>query len=300
MRGRIYMTQLADRVMVLGNGNFNYFIVGREEAVLIECGTSAGADIFARQWQAEKNRPRIKYILVMHSHFDHVCGLPRLKDLFPQAQTAASPAARKILARDKLKPVLIQADAYVTDAYVRNGLLPDAPGGLDIDRVQAELAVAEGDSLIVDEGLQLDIIEAPGHSPCSLAAYFPSAKAMFISDAAGYQIPDGLRSPVFFQDYDLYRETIRRLQQYPTEIVGVGHGEIPVGHDQVSQFYNRSMEAAAEAFDLIKDRLDRGQSEQSIVTELYDRYIKGAMSYYPPDLMMGSVSMLVKNVKNRM
>lgn len=293
------MTQLTDRVTVLGNGNFNYYIVGQKEAVLIECGTSAGVNVFARQWLAMGNRPRIKYILVMHSHFDHVCGLPLLKDLFPEAQVAASPTARKILELAKLKPVLIKADGYVADAYARNGLLPDVLGELDIDRIKVDFVLGEGESIIVDDRFKLDIIEAPGHSPCSLAAYFSAAKAMFISDAAGYQAPDGLMSPVFFQDYDLYRETIKRLQQYPTEILGVGHGGVPVGSERVNRFYTRSMEAAVEAFDLIKARLNSGQSEQSIVTELYNKYIKGAMSYYPRDLMEGSVYMMVKNVKAR-
>jgi hypothetical protein len=34
--------------------------------------------------------------------------------------------------------------------------------------------------------------------------------------------------------------------------------------------------------------------------EIYNTYIKGAMSYYPQDLMMGSVYQLVKNVKFRL
>lgn len=293
------MTQLADMVMVLGNGYFNYYVVGQKEAALIECGTSAGANIFARQWQAMEDKPKIKYILLLHSHFDHVCGLPLLKDLFPEAQVVSSPIARKILEKDKLKPVLLKADAYVSRAYAQNGLLSDVPGELDIDRLKVDFVLGEGEGITVDGQFKLDIIEAPGHSPCSIAAYFPAAKAMFISDAGGYQAPDGLMSPVFFQDYDLYLETIKRLQQYPTEILGVGHGETLVGHDQISRFYTRGLEAAVEAFDLIKARLNSGQSEQSIVTELYDKYITGAMSYYPRALMEGSVYMLVKNVKDR-
>lgn len=293
------MRKLSDNVIVLGNGNFNYYIVGQKEAVLIECGTSAGVSIFTRQWLEMESKPQIKHILVMHSHFDHVCGIPLLRDLFPEARVVASQAARKILSLDKLKPVLIKADDYVTDAYARNGLLPDVPGGLDIDRVKVDFTVGEGDSITLDNGLKLEIIEAPGHSPCSLTAYMPTDQAMFISDAGGYQAPDGVMSPVFFQDYDLYRETIKRLQQYPTRILGVGHGEVPVGNDKVNQFYTRSLKAAVDAFDLIKAKLNSGQSEESIVQELYNMYIKGAMSYYPQDLMMGSVYMMVKNVKSR-
>lgn len=293
------MTQLTDNIMVLGNGNFNYYIVGQKEAVLIECGTSAGVSIFARQWLALNHKPQIKNILVMHSHFDHVCGIPMLRDLFPQAQVVASRTAQKILLLDKLKPVLIKADEFVTNAYAREGLLPDIPGGLDIDRVKADVGVGEGDSIAVDDGLRLDIIETPGHSACSLAAYLPTDEAMFISDACGYQVAEGLISPGFFQDYDFYRDTIRRLQGYPTRVLGVGHGEVPVGADRVAQFYTRNLQSAVDACDLIKAKLNSGQSDETIVNDLYDKFIKGGMSYYPRDLMMGSVYMLVKNVKSR-
>lgn len=294
------MTRLTDNVMVLGNGNFNYFVVGQKKAVLIECGTSAGVSIFARQWSDLENKPDIKYILVMHSHFDHVCGIPMLKDLFPAAQVVASPVTQKMLSHEKLKPILQRADAFIIDAYTKKQLLTTMPGPLEIDQVKVEFTLGEGDTIIVDDDLKLEIIEAPGHSACSLAAYLPSDQAMFISDAGGYQAPSGIMSPVFFQDYDIYRDTIKRLSQYPTEVLGVGHGEVPVGADQVQQFYTRGLEAAEEAFDLIKGKLNGGQSDESITLELYNTYIRGAMSYYPQDLMMGSVYQLVKNVKSRL
>lgn len=294
------MLRLTENVMVLGNGNFNYFVVGQKEGVLIECGTSAGVSIFAQQWSELKNKPDIKYILVMHSHFDHACGLPMLKDLFPAAQVVASQATQKILSLDKLKPVLQRADAFVTEAYAKEQLLSAIPGPLEIEQVKVDFTLDEGDSITVDDSLKLEIIEAPGHSPCSLAAYLPGEQVMFISDAGGYQAPNGLMSPVFFQDYDLYLDTIKKLSQYPTVVLGVGHGEVPVGADQVQQFYTLGLEAAEEAFALIKKKLNGGQSDESITAELYDTYIKGAMSYYPRDLMMGSVYQLVKNVKSRL
>ena len=294
------MKRLTDNVMVLGNGNFNYFIVGQKEATLIECGTSAGVSIFARQWSDLENMPDIKYILVMHSHFDHVCGIPMLKDLFPAAQVVASQVTHKMLSHEKLKPILQRADALIIDAYTKKQLLPTIPGPLEIDRVKVDFTLGEGDTIIVDDGLKLEIIEAPGHSSCSLAAYLPNDQVMFISDAGGYQTPSGIMSPVFFQDYDIYRDTIKRLRQYPTEVLGVGHGEVPVGAEQVQQFYAGALDAAIQAFDLIKEKLNNGQSDESITMELYNTYIKVDIPYYPQDLMMGSVYQLVKNVKSRL
>ncbi|MDD2586958.1 MAG: MBL fold metallo-hydrolase [Syntrophomonadaceae bacterium] len=294
------MQKLTDNVLLLGNGNFNYYIVGKKESILIECGTSAGVSIFANEWSQLKEKPEIKYILVMHSHFDHVCGIPMLKKLFPEAQVIASQVAQKILLLDKVKVALGKADEFIINTYAKEGLLPTRPDKIDINNLKVDLAVKEGDSLKSGDGLKIDVFEAPGHSPCSIAAYLSSDKVMFISDAAGYMTPDGLMSPVFFQDYDLYLQTIKRLSQFPTEVLGVGHGNVPLGANQVKDFYSQGLQAAEEAFNSIKEKLIQGQSEESITAELFNTYIKGALSYYPEDMMLGSMYLLVKNVKSRL
>jgi glyoxylase-like metal-dependent hydrolase (beta-lactamase superfamily II) len=66
------MQRLSNDILLFGNTNFNYYLVGREEAVLIECGMSAGVSFFIEQWDKLPRKPQVKYILAMHSHFDHV------------------------------------------------------------------------------------------------------------------------------------------------------------------------------------------------------------------------------------
>lgn len=294
------MHKLTDNVLLLGNSNFNYYIVGKKDALLIECGTSAGVSIFADEWSQLKRKPDIKYILVMHSHFDHVCGIPMLRNLFPEAQVAASQAAQKILGRDKVKAALERADKFIIDAYADKGFLPTRPDIMDVSNLKIDLVVGEGDNIECGDGLNINIVDAPGHSPCSIAAYLQSEQVMFISDAAGYLTPEGLMSPVFFQDYDLYINTINRLMQFPTEVLGVGHGNVPCGVNQVQEFYRLGLKAAEDAFNTIKEKLGRGHSEELITRELFNTYIKGALTYYPEDMMLGSVNLLVKNVKSRL
>lgn len=294
------MQRLSENVRLLGNGYFNYYVVGQTEAVVIECGMSAGVAIFSRQWAKMGDKPRVKSILALHSHFDHVCGIPMLKALFPDTRVLASAAAQKVLTLDKVLTALSKADEVVSEAYFRAGLVAEKPGQLKISLMNVDQAVGEGDLIIVGDDLHLSILEAPGHSPCSIAAYLETEQVMFVSDAAGYRAPEGLMSPVFFQDYDLYMDTIRKLMTYPTEILAVGHGEVVVSQDKVQQFYQQSLAAAEGAFNNIKEKLASGEQEGNIAAELFQTYIKGGLAFYPRNMMLGSMYQLIKNVKARM
>ncbi len=294
------MKSLSANVLLLGNRNFNYYVVGKTEAVIIECGMSVGVEVFAQQWRQIEDQPQIKSILVLHSHFDHVCGIPMLKNLFPDTRVLASAAAQKVLSLDKVLTSLGKADEVVSAAYFSQGLISSRPAPLQIDLLTVDQVVGEGDSVDLGGNLKLNILATPGHSPCSIAAYLANEQIMFVSDAAGYRSPDGLMSPVFFQDYDLYMETIRRLMTYPTEILAVGHGEVVVGKGQVQQFYEQSLAAAQEAFNKIRERLAEGEQEENLAGELFQTYIKGGLAFYPRNMMLGSMYQLIKNVKARM
>lgn len=293
------MRQLTDNVKLIGNGYFNYYIVGQEEAVLVECGTRAGAALFAREWQQLADKPSIRYILALHAHFDHVCGVPVLKQLFPEATVVASKIGHKLLSKERIVRDLFRNDAIVTKNYLQAGLLDQEPDVSELGSLQVDLAVSEGDRIPLDNGMKLDIIEAPGHSICSIAAYLQEDQVMFVSDAAGTPIEPTTITPVFFQDYNRYVETLQRLQTYPTRLVGVAHGDIPVG-DQVTGFYKMALDAAGNAYAMIKSRIENGYSDEEIAEELFAKYIKAGLSYYPVPMMKGSMHLLINSTRTAM
>lgn len=293
------MKRLSEHVMLLGNGHFNYYIAGSENAALIECGTSAGAEIFARQWEALDEMVRIKYIIIMHAHFDHACGLPVLKNLFPEAEVVASNAGKKILAKERIVKALYANDTYVSEFYQRQGLLDTMPETPAVSELAVDRIAADGDVLDLGKGASLEILEAPGHSVCSIAAYLREDQAMFVSDAAGYADDSGEISPVFFHNYASYINTIRRLKEYPARLLGVAHGQV-VRDSAVKPFYDKSLLAAENAFNQIRAKLLAGIPEETLARELVNRYVTGALAWYPEEMMLGSMSLLIQNVKARM
>lgn len=293
------MRQITEHVKLFGNGYFNYYVVGQEEAALIECGTSAGAQIFAQQWAALEDKPDIKYIVVLHSHFDHVCGIPILKELFPDALVAGSSTAQKVLSKEKAMASAFNSDLFVSQSYLRAGFISEQPQSPECNTIAVDVVVGEGDHLLLGDNLKLDILEAPGHSPCSLAVYLETDQIMFASDAAGYKTGPGEISPVFFQDYDSYISTLNRFKGFPIKTLAMAHGDIIEG-DEVPQFLDEAIKAAEEGFAFIKSALEAGEDEEQVGKKVFERYFKGGMAYYPPDIMYSTMKLLVKNVKAKL
>ncbi|MGI6451866.1 MAG: MBL fold metallo-hydrolase [Syntrophomonadaceae bacterium] len=290
------MTKLTKNVMLMGNGHFNYYIIGSENAALVECGTTAGAYFFTREWFLLQEKPKIKYIVLLHSHFDHVCGIVALKELFPDAVVVASKETQQLLTKEKIVRTLFKSDQHVMQAYLSSGLIREEYSFPVPDKIIVDMTVGEGDRLEIDNGLNVRFLEAVGHSPCSIAAYLEEDQVMLTSDAAGGFLGDQEVAPVFYQDYKLYINTIKKFMAFPTNIVGPGHGKVPQGREAIG-FYWQALESAEKCYNWIKADLTNGKDEDQLTSELFAKYITDFLTYYPEDLMNNVMRLLIKRVK---
>ena len=147
--------------------------------------------------------------------------------------------------------------------------------------------------------MNIKVLDAPGHSPCSLACYLPAEQVMFISDACGFQISDEDIFPVFFQAYDIYLETIKRLMSYPSKLLAIPHERIWTGRN-IDAFYRRALSSAEQAFNIIRDLLDQGWEDEKIEKELLLAIIRSSLKIYTPENIQQCVQILLRRVKEKL
>ncbi len=290
------MAMISQNVMLLGNGYYNFYIAGQEKAALIECGTRSGAQVFAEQWAQLQNKPNIEYIVVLHSHFDHSCGIPILTQLFPNAKIVGSALSKKILSKEKIVADLFSSDEVAAENYLQQGIIKSKPVAAAPATMPVDIVVGEGDTLDLGGGISLKFLDAPGHSICSIAAYVEKDQVMLVSDATGYRLSDGSIAPVYFAGYSHYTGTIRKLMSYPTAITGPAHGNL-VKDGDVGAYYQQSLDESQQSFDYIKDKLAQGVEEKALARELFARYVKDGLTFYPVSMMSGSMHLLINSVK---
>jgi glyoxylase-like metal-dependent hydrolase (beta-lactamase superfamily II) len=280
----------------LGNRHFNFFVVGQKEAAIVECGVTGGVYSLNQQWSRLGMKPTIRYLLASHAHFDHVCGIPALREIYSQAAVVASSEAQRVLNKAKVVQNFFEQDEKMSEVLVAEGIIPEIPYLRPPETIMIDQIIAEGEQINLMGGVQLRAINAPGHSPCNLAYYMPQEQVMFVSDAGGFQIADDSIFPVFFQGYELYIETLKRLRSFPTRVLAIPHERIWL-NDGVQTFYDRAIETAQTAYANIKMMLDSGWDEVDIKGNLFAQYYQGALQIYTAANISICVELLIRRVK---
>jgi len=159
-----------------------------------------------------------KYIVLTHTHFDHIAALPAVAASYPDARVAVHAAERNKLGPDSL------------ELHRRDFLAAGAAGY--VDALWEPMPAA---SLILEEGSKLGpftVLHLPGHSPGSIGLYCESEKTLISGDTlfnAGYgrtDLPGG--------DEQALLGSLRRLFAMDGDIaVYPGHGgETTIGREK--------------------------------------------------------------------
>lgn len=249
--------EVVDRLHFLGTHDNCLYLLRGEEAMIIGGGMSWIAPSLEEQLSMMDFDPdRLKYLVILHSHFDHCGAVPYLKRKFPRIQVIASAHAAKVLAREKVVSFIATANKQMID---RLGLQDEYERlNLSFDGIQVDRIVAEKDIIDLGDGIEVNFLETPGHTKCSVAAYVPKLKALFPSDAAPPPTED--ENEVFYPgpqyDFSMYEESLKKLASCEVEICAFEHYGVVTddqarkilrqGLNQTEAFKNRIVELYRE------------------------------------------------------
>ena len=261
--------KITGRITLLGTREICFYHVdGGEESVLIGGGMAYLAPRILPQMQAfGLDAKKISKLVVLHTHFDH-CGLvPYLKKLWPWIKVAASEKGRSRLSDPRVTQTIAASNQM---AVARAGLDEEATRlGFEFTGIEVQQALKEGDRLVCGD-VAIDILEVPGHSSCSIAAYVPEEKALFVSDAAGVHYKDFVFA-AGNSNYDLYQKSLHRMAAYPVETVLLEHYGAAVG-EEARTLLAKAIEAAESTRASI-EKTYRLTGDVSKTTEAISRFV---------------------------
>ncbi|MFZ5642163.1 MAG: MBL fold metallo-hydrolase [Bacillota bacterium] len=270
---------------MLGNSFFKIYLLGKEEKTMVECGVSGVIPVILK----ELIKADVRRILVMHAHFDHVCGLPLLKEIYPQAVVAASEKAASVLARNSVVERFFREDRAMTDTLsgpARDFIRPDK---INIDEI-----VCDGDRLHIGKGQSLHIMSAPGHSPCSILAYFPEEETVFCSDSAGFPVDSKTSFPIYFDGFTDYIETIKKIMELSVNFLAGAHDEVVRGQKLVRDYLENSLDWAEKTREYVTRGLKEGIESETLAKKLFDQFYRDRLKIYTQDNILLCCRLIVK------
>ena len=230
-----------------------YLLEGQNESMIISGGMGyILPDVLQQIRDFGIEEDRIRKLLILHAHFDHVGIVPFLKRRQPELRIYGSSRAWEILEMPKAIKTINEFSLTVA---ARMGRVEDC-SGLDLEwrKDVAGASVSEGDQIEIDS-IRVQIFETPGHSSCSISAYVPQMKALFASDGGGIPYRDTIVTPGN-SNFTLFQRSLEKLKDLEVEYLCADHYGYVVG-----------MEAA----DFIQQTIRRAQQNRSLMEEAYLR-----------------------------
>ena len=283
------------RIEYLGRQEMCVYLLKGKEYMIIEGGMSYIVPSILQQFQERKiDSSRITRLLLLHSHFDHCGTVPFFKRKIPRLKVVGSRRSQELYRKEKVVNFIRDRNREMIQLLKMEN--EPAKLNLDFDRIAVDEAVEEGDVIDLGEGVRVQILEMPGHSSCSIAAYIPSLKALFPSDAGG--IP-GEGDEIFAsgnEDFILYQKSLEKLRPLEVGILCAAPNGAMVGKD-ARVYISRSVEAAEKMRLEIIHQFQGVENKEEKLTQLAkERYESIKTRDIPWEIYLALMRGVVKNI----
>ena len=292
---RVLMPQtIHPQIEFLGKPEMCVYLLQGKEYMIVEGGMSYLVPSMLQQFKDRQIDPsRITRLLLLHSHFDH-CGIaPFFKRMIPQLKVVGSKRSQELYQKEKVVQFIRARNREMLEFLKMEKA---AELNLDFDQVAVDEVVGEGDVIDLGEGLRVQIIEMPGHSSCSIAAYVESLKALFPSDAGGIPGEGEEIFPAGNENYLLYQKSLEKLRPLDVEILGAARNGAFVGKE-AREFIPRSIEAAEKMRqEVIQQCQGQENLEEKIIQIAKKRYEGLKTRDIPWEVYISLIRGIIKNI----
>jgi glyoxylase-like metal-dependent hydrolase (beta-lactamase superfamily II) len=286
--------RVRDRLWYLGHVESGiYLLEGQDESLVISGGMSYICPTVMGQFEEFGiDKARIKKLLILHAHFDHIGVVPFFKRCQTALEIYASARAWEILRMPEAIDTINEFSRSVADRMGMGEacLEYDVDWRMDI----AGTTVSEGDILDLGD-FKVEIIETPGHSSCSISAYVPQIKALFPSDGGGVPYKDMIITSGN-SNYTAFQRSLEKLEGLEVDYLCADHYGYVIG-DEARDFISCAIAQAREHRARIEDVYSKTKDIDATVKELIGSLYAEHPDYFlSPEIFEGVYRQMVRHI----
>lgn len=274
-----------------GNGGEAILVFGNDKTALFDCGMAyCGEQTVKNIEDALKRykRESLDYIIISHTHYDHIGALPYVKKRWSQAKVYGAVKAQQVLLRPGAIKVIKEMGTAARDTYSDSGedILTDGFG--------VDITVNEGDKIFIGENQYFNVLETKGHTDCSLTYILEPEKIMFASESTGVLENPKFVHTAILKSYSDSMEAAEKCRAYGAKLVICPHfGVLPQYF--INEFFDLFIKSADDKKNFLYELYKKGlgfEDALKIYTEHY--WVDARVSEQPKEAFLENAKNIVK------
>ncbi|MEO0203259.1 MAG: MBL fold metallo-hydrolase [candidate division WOR-3 bacterium] len=255
------INKIDNKFEILGNAYaYIYHFNVKDLSILIDTGT-AFYGYKLRDYLKERGIKKIDYLLLTHSHYDHIGGVPILIESFD---------VKRIFAHSYIRNVFKSQRAINLINKLNLLELRILDPGLKYEFKTFEITDEVKENLTLDfEDIKIQFFETPGHTKDSVSYYVLPYKILILGESAGVPNRDNTYIlPQFLSSIEDYLNSISKIMKLEIEILGLPHEHIIFGKENVKSYLEHSLKTTYEYIEIIQSAIIEQKSLEKILDYL--------------------------------
>jgi len=241
-----------------------YVVRGDKATLMIDAGLNwLGPAYLSALGETLGDAAKLDYLLLTHSHYDHVGAASYLKRNLPGVKVCGHERLDTLLR----KPSALELMNRLTDSHKSAREKCACEGDMSIKPMGLDMSLKEGDKLDLG-GITCEVWETPGHTRDSISFHIPEIGVLFTGDACGVleAVSERELRVEFLSSYQEYLASLERIRKSAPRTLCLAHRYVLTG-DDVTRFLEQSAAETVKHRALIESYLDARDGDIDLVTE---------------------------------
>lgn len=275
-QNRLKMPDKVTRVTA-GAGGEALLISGSSKNALLDTGMAYCGEqmIMNVKEQLKKTGGTLDYILLSHTHYDHMGALPLVLREWPEAVVCGAPYCKRVFdspgARKKMEELSLVAWKKYTGT---------APESFDMNGLRLDLPLDESSIISLGEE-SIRAFSTKGHTDCSMTYALEPDGILFTSESTGVLESSSYMHIPILKSYKDSMESLEKCRKYPVRVLISPHYGVVPGFF-TEDYWEMFRQGAEDKKDFIRELYENGLGEEDMLDPYTKHYWNDARSAEQP------------------
>jgi glyoxylase-like metal-dependent hydrolase (beta-lactamase superfamily II) len=248
-----------------GSGGDSVLVTKYDKTLLFDTGMAYCGEKLVENIKDVLGDRGLDYVILSHTHYDHVGALPYVIKAFPEATVMGSAHGQYVLTRPGALKMMLQLGRNAEKMFGEPGQDKCIVDGMKIDKV-----LAEGEKVDLGGGA-IQAFEAKGHTDCSMMYMLEPDHILFASESTGVVVDWDVNEVSILKSVDDSMRTLAKCRELRPERVIVPHYGItaPEYTDAMWDIFEWS---AKDQVGFIGGLVDKGYGYDKCLEEFENEY----------------------------